>query len=304
MRLILACAIAILSGSLCYLRLSQKGQLAGDFTFSLRAAELLLDGKNPYLEIRPEGEYPFQTHFYYPLTAALASLPFIGLSAYLAGALFFGLSSGLLAFALLKDNAKHLPLFLSAPYFVAAATAQWSPLIVAAGLMPALSWLLSCKPNLGLAMFVFKPGRTSLALIILFLGFSLALLPSWPLDWLSLVRELAGHPPPAFVLPLGPFCLLAWLRWRRPEARLFLALSLFPQLLFFYDQLPLWLLPRSFKTSLLYAALSWLAYFAWRWQGVSPQSGEILVQPTQYILALVYLPALVILLWPGKSFRS
>ncbi len=299
-RLSLALAIGILSGVLCYLNLVRREQLAADFTWPWRAANYLLEGKNPYAEIQPSGEYPFQTYFYYPLTAAQAALPFAGLPPYPAGALFFGLSSALLAYALLKDGWVRLPLFLSAPYVVAAAVAQWAPLMVAAGLLPALGWLLSCKPNLGLAMWVFKPGRASLALALGFLALSLLWLPSWPWDWLAVTRQLAGHPPPILALPLGPVLLLAALRWRRAEARLLLGLSLFPQLLFFYDQLPLWLIPRSFKAGLAFSGLSWLAYFAWRAQGVSPQSGEILVQPTQYILALVFLPALAMLLWPGK----
>ncbi|MEW5872279.1 MAG: hypothetical protein AB1894_23655 [Chloroflexota bacterium] len=303
-RMLLACLIGLVSGGLCCLNLARREQLAADFTWPWRAANFLLEGKNPYIEIQPEGDYPFQTYFYYPLPAALAALPFAGLPAYLAGALFFGLSSGLLAWALLQDGWQRLPLFLSAPYVVAAATAQWTPLIVAAGLLPAMNWLLACKPNLGLALFIYKPNKLGLALGLVFVALSLACLPSWPWDWLAVTKQLAGHPPPFLVLPLGPLLLLAALRWRKAGARLLLGLSLLPQLLFFYDQLPLWLLPRSFRAGLAYSALSWLAYFAWRWQGIDPHTGEILLQPVQYILALVYLPALLMLLWPeGKKCR-
>lgn len=298
-RLLLAGLIGLVSGGLCYQNLARRGQLAADFTWPWRAANFLLEGKNPYLEIQPEGDYPFQTYFYYPLTAALAALPFAGLPAYLAGALFFGLSSALLAWALLRHGWQRLPMFLSAPYVVAAATAQWAPLIVAAGLLPALNWLLAGKPNLGLALFIYKPSKTGLALGVGFVALSLAWLPSWPWDWLAGTRQLAGHPPPFLVLPLGPLLLLAALRWRKARARLLLGLSLLPQLLFFYDQLPLWLLPRSLRASLACSGLSWLAYFAWRWQGLDPHTGEIILQPDQYILALVYLPALLMLLWPA-----
>jgi hypothetical protein len=108
------------------------------------------------------------------------------------------------------------------------------------------------------------------------------------------LRTLEGHPPAVLILPFGPLLLLAALRWRTPEGRLLLALSIFPQLLFFYDQLILWLIPRSFKSGAIYAALSWAGYFAWRATSIDPASGAILRQPTQFILLTVYLPALAL----------
>jgi hypothetical protein len=106
------------------------------------------------------------------------------------------------------------------------------------------------------------------------------------------------------ILPLGPLLLLAFLRWRKPTGRLFLALSLLPQLLFFYDQLLLFLLPRRWVSGLAFAGLSWLAYFTWHWQGVDVKTGTILTQPDQYVLALIYLPALALVLWPGLEGLS
>jgi len=133
------------------------------------------------------------------------------------------------------------------------------------------------------------------------LGLSLLALPTWPLDWLQVTRTLEGHPPAVLILPFGPLLLLAALRWKTPKGRLLLSLSILPQMAFFYDQLLLWLVPASLAQGLLLSGLSWAAYFAWRLTGIDPQTGAILEQPTQFILALVYLPALAILLWPqGK----
>jgi hypothetical protein len=297
-RLWIALLIGLLSGLGCYLRLSQRAQLAADFTFPWRAAQLLLAGENPYLTIQPSGEYPYQTYFYYPIQAALAAIPLAWLPPYLAGALFFAIGSGLLAYFISRSGWGQMPLFLSAPFFVAAAVAQWSPLLTAAALAPWLQWLLVCKPNVGAALFLYNPSRRGLATMLLFLALGFLVLPTWLFDWFEVARDLAGHPPPFLVLPFGPLLLLAALRWRRAENRLLLGLSLLPQLLFFYDQLPLWLLPRSFAGSLAYSALSWVAYFAWRWRGFDPQSGEVIAQPSAWVIALIYLPALLMSLWP------
>lgn len=296
----LALSIGLLSGLVCYAALMRRGQMAADFTFPWRAARLLAQGENPYTAIRPEGEYPFQTYFYYPLTAALAALPFAPLPPYAAGAVFFGLSSGLLAYALSREGWRYLPVFLGAPYWVALGVAQWSPLLAAAALLPGLGWLLACKPNLGLAGFVYRPNRWALVGMLLFGALALLALPGWPWDWLSALDTLEGHPPAVLVLPFGPLLLLAALRWRTARGRLILALSLFPQLLFFYDQLLLGLVPATFTAGVLMAGLSWAAYFAWRLTSVDPASGAILAQPTQYILALIYLPALVLTLFNGR----
>lgn len=301
-RLILAVCIGLISGVACYLRLEQRNQLAADFTFPWRAAQLTWAGENPYTSIQPTGEYPFQTYFYYPLTSALAALPLAWLPAMPAGALFFGISAGLLAFALSREGWKRLAVFASAPFWVALAVAQWSPLLVAASLLPWTEWLLACKPNLGAAMFLYNPSKRGLALLAGFVGLSLLVQPGWPLDWLAVTRKLAGHPPPFLAAPYGFLLLLALLRWREPEGRLFLGIAILPQLLFFYDQLPLWLVARGWKSGLILSGLSWLAYFAWRWRGIDPASGEVLAQPTHAILLLIYLPALALLLWPrGKA---
>jgi hypothetical protein len=303
--LILSIAIGTLSAAVICLRLSQGAQEAADFTWSWRAAQMLLAGENPYQAIQPSGAYPYQTYFYYPLPAALVALPFAWLLPHLAGALFFGISAGWLAFALTRSGWKHLPLFLSAPFFVSAAVVQWAPLLLAAAFCPWSQALLACKPNLGLGLFLYKPSwrglLTGAALIVL----SWLILPSWPFDWLKVVKTLQGHPPPFLILPLGPILLLALLRWRFPEGRLFLALSLLPQLLFFYDQLPLWLVAQDFRQSLLLSALSWVAYFTWRMRGMDPISRAVLRQPGPHILALIYLPALLLLLLPElKRWRK
>ncbi len=296
-RYALTLAVGLLSGTICYVRLSQRQQLAQDFTWTWRAAQFLLLRENPYRLIQPQGDYPYQTYFYYPLPAAFVGLPFALLPPYFAGAIFFGLSSAALAYAITQDGWQRLTVFAGAPYWVALAVVQWSPLLAAAALLPNLGWLLSCKPNLGLAGFLYRPRLRTAIEIFVFLLISLIVLPSWPLDWLSVSSTLQGHPPAAFILPFGPLLLLSALRWRAPEGRLLFVLAITPQLLFFYDQLILGLIPKTLKSGLVFAGLSWVAYFAWRLTILAPQTDQILRQPTQFIVTLIYLPALLLLFW-------
>jgi hypothetical protein len=133
------------------------------------------------------------------------------------------------------------------------------------------------------------------------LGLSLLVLPGWPLDWSADHEQPEGHSPAALILPLGPLLLLAALRWKTPKGRLLFSLSLLPQMPFFYDQLLLWLIPASLAQGLALSGLSWVAFLAWRLITLSTQSGTTPAPATQLILALIYLPALAMLLWPLKS---
>lgn len=299
-RLILSAGIGLLCLLLAYGHMAAGGIAGADFTFSWRAARAVWAGQNPYETIRPAGVYPYQTWFYYPLPAALAALPFAPLPPVPAAAIFFGLSAGLLAYALTRDGWQRLPLFFGAPFGVALATAQWSPLVTAAALLPGLEWLLACKPTLGLELLAYRPSGRAVLGGLAFGLLSLLAQPAWPLAWLAVARGIQGHPPPLLMLPLGPLLLLAAGRARSPEARLLLVSALVPQLLFFYDQLALGLIPRSWKTGLAYSGLTWLVYFAWRLSGgMDPRSGQVFIQPAQFVLAGVFLPALAIL-WLQK----
>ena len=137
--LAIAFALAAWGAFIAYFALSTAPEhLAKDFSWPLRAARALLNGQDPYKAIRPTGPYPYNAGLFYPLPAALVALPFAPLSAATAGAAFVGLSSGLLAFGLARTRAglRKLPLFLSAPFCMAALLAQWAPLMVAGAVIP------------------------------------------------------------------------------------------------------------------------------------------------------------------------
>ena len=64
--------------------------------------------------------------------------------------------------------------------------------------------------------------------------------------------------------------LLAILRWRRPEARLLIALACVPQSMLLYETVPLFLVPRTFRESALLVALSYVALRAVAYGGPYP----------------------------------
>ena len=200
-RLAIAIPIGIASTLLSYHLLLARGTLASDFTWPWRAARALIVGENPYLVIQNTGPYPFSMAFYYPLPAALVALPFVYVEPYWAGALFFGLSSFLLAYSLTAKSLWRLSLFLSPSFFVAAYVAQWSPLMLAVALIPRLQMLLLCKPNLGIVSFIYNPTKTGVVAIIVGLALSLFVMPLWPIWWLALVAFDTVRKSPIAVFP-------------------------------------------------------------------------------------------------------
>lgn len=121
---------------------------------------------------------------------------------------------------------------------------QWSPLLAAAALAPALGALAAVKPTLGRAMLAYRARWRAALPAAAVLAASLVVLPGWPRGWLANLAHVEGHPAPAFTAA-GCALLLALLRWRQPEARLLVVLACGPQLLFFADQLAVGLVART-----------------------------------------------------------
>jgi hypothetical protein len=276
-------ALALAAASVAYIRLSSAGVVAADFTWAWRGAQLLLAGQNPYALIRPDGPYPFNDFLYYPLPALLIAAPLAWLSGPLAGAIFVGLSSGLLCWGLLEEGRHRLIVFASPPYLYAMISAQWSPLLVAAALLPNLAFALPAKPNLGLPVLVAYPTRRRLLLAAAAMAFSIAVLPSWPADLLGRIASHLNYTP--LISWYGPILLLALPLWRAAPARLLLAMAIMPQRLL-YDQLPLWLVPQTPRQLLLLTAAGWAGVLL----GLALGRGDM-------ALSCAYLPALGCLLW-------
>jgi hypothetical protein len=147
--------------------------------------------------------------------------------------------------------------------------AQWSPLLAAAFVILPLNLFAVAKPTIGLALFVARPTRWALWGGIALLALSFVLQPAWVGAWRAALNDTSlvgggGFPyrPPAS-LPGGLIVLLALLRWRRPEARLLVALACVPQTLLPYEAVYLFLIPRgAFQAGIMLVA-SYVVSFWW-----------------------------------------
>jgi hypothetical protein len=190
-----------------------------------------------------------------------------------------------------------LAVLLSAPFVLCVFAAQLSAAFVAASLVPAAQGLLVIKPTIGVALLAARPTRWAIVGGAVLCVAALLVLPSWPREWLAAVAGSPYYHAPILRGPVGPLLGLAALKWRRPEARILLVLACVPQLLLFYDQLPLALVPRSERERLVFTWSSWLAYIGWI---VTSSHGAFdvvdLREAAPWVLVLVYLPALVMVL--------
>ncbi|MGA7293292.1 MAG: hypothetical protein WBW85_12210 [Terriglobales bacterium] len=181
--LAVATAIGTVSGTLCWAFLHRFQLGAGDFTWSYHGARALLSGQDPYANT-PPGMIP------YPLPAALVALPFAPFPADLAAALFFGISSGLLALGLVRHSPQRLFIFLAYPYWSALITAQWPPLIMCGAFFPLALVFCVAKPQTGTPMALAHLSRQGLIAASALLLASLILMPRWPLEW---IPQLSGY---------------------------------------------------------------------------------------------------------------
>jgi hypothetical protein len=290
-----AFGIAVLSGLLAFYSVQRPGAVP-DFLYPWTGIRLFVDGTNPYSAMRGGGPPPYDEALFYPFTALLALLPFAKLTLPAAAALFFGLSSGALAYLITRDGLWRVHVFMSAPFVTAALLVQFSPLLMTAAFLPALGFLATLKPNLGLPIFAYRPSWKAAIGCAAFGLLSLAVFPRWPLGWWESIRHdtrVGAHALPVMQLG-GVLRLLAVLRWRTRAGRLLVAMSVVPQQLFFYDQLPLWLVPRTRQQSIALTACSQLAFVLYY---LLRTEGELVVRSAYpFVIALVYLPALIILL--------
>ncbi len=248
-----------------YQILQHKG--GGDFNVILRAARIVLGAANPYDLIHPMtgdgGHELLATFFLYPLPTFAFGVPFLWLSPAWAAVCFSGCSAGLLCYAITKDGYQRFPIFLSVPFLVACRLGQMSVIATALSLIPVAAGLSAiAKPNIALALFARAPRwRTVVTGGAVLLG-SWLLVPSWPFDWLATIHRQPIYHAPGFRIG-GVFALLAALRWRRPEARLLLAMAVIPHALYWYDELPLFMVAETHREVMTLVWCSWLAYAGW-----------------------------------------
>lgn len=244
----------------------------------------MLAGQNPY-------DTPLEQ---YPLTAALFGLPFVWLRPEIAAAVFYGLSSGLLAFGLTRHGYHRLLVFLAYPYWAGSLTAQWSPLIAASAFFPLLLPVTMVKPQIGLPVALTHLTRRGVVACVVVALLSLAVMPRWPLLWAGQLRYYE-HFIPLLVLP-GPVLALALLRYRDRDALLLVGAAVMPQR-WFFDAFILWLIPKTRREIVWTAFFSWGAGI-WRWYHIPHSFTEV----GRWTVVFLYLPMLAVVL--GRLLRE
>lgn len=277
-RVALSVLVGTCSGLFCWYLLRHFHQGAADFQWAIHGARRLLSRENPY-------DTPLEQ---YPVTAMLFGIPFVRVTPDIAAAIFFGISSGLLALGLTRDTGWRLLVFLAYPYWASVLTAQWSPLITASAFFPVLLPATMAKPQVGFPVAVTHLSRRGIAACILWGLVSLAVLPSWPWLW----RHQFGnyqHFIPLLVMP-GPLVLLALVRYRDRDSWLLLISAIMPQR-WFFDSLILWLIPKSRRQLLFTGAISWGAGIL-RWYHAPSSFTEV----GRWTVWFIYLPMVLVLL--------
>lgn len=292
-RAAIASAAGIYGGALAYAFAARPGFL-GDLLAWWFAARVLLAGGDPYATLPNAAPYFIGDPLMYPLTAVIGATPFAFAPLALSQALFVGVGSALMGWALAARGTHLLLVFLSFPFVMAANLGQWSPYLVAAMLLPAMGWMVTFKPNLGIAALAYAPSKAMVIGAACFGLATLLLMPNWPVRWIASIGGGAPHPVPLMTL-LGAPLALAALRWRLPEARLLLAMSLLPQTAMFADQLPLLLVPRTRRELMILVITSGIGGLAYTF-ALRSGGGRALLIDSRYAILSMYWPALIMVL--------
>jgi hypothetical protein len=290
-RLAVATLFAVVAGSIAWRAQYVAHGNGSDHVILQRAAQVFLHGGDPY-GINLGSQLPqLWWRFFYPLPSIVLGFPFMWLSAEQCAVAFVLCSAWLLGFTLTTEGLDRVALITSVPFLAAAQFAQTGPLILALALIPATRSLSMLKPNIGLAIFAWRPAWRDVAITLAIFVVSLVFLPDWPRRWLLTIRTQPPHHAPVFI-GVGAVALLAALRWRRPEARLLLAMTLIPHGLYFYDELPLFLVTRTRREVMGLSLASWFGWLAWNITSPGPR----IVDTQQWVVVSMYLPAVLIVL--------
>jgi hypothetical protein len=274
-----------------------------DFDLLYHAASHLLRGSNPY----PIATQWYPWPLFYPLPAVLVAAPFTLLPLELARVAFDIVVGSTFAYALWRRRGPYALLALgSGAYLFAMRAGQITPLVVAAGLIPSLGFLLTAKPNIGLALWLARPNRRALASALMVVLFSLIILPSWPLDWVHALQTENQHLRPPIFRPFGFLLLLAAFRWKTPGGAMLLALALIPQNTLPHELVPLAVIPGNLVEMGIYVAGTFIAL------AVTAEAMDRMTPFVEMVAALwptmlmaVYLPMLYLVLrQPTGDTRS
>jgi len=273
---------------------------SNDFDHLRFAARALFSGADPYaavLAAHGELTYPL----FYPLTAVLLVAPLAPLPLVAGRLAFAGACGFLTGFGLGYRERHRLIALASVPFLASVLDGQIASALTGASLVPALGFILTAKPPIGLALWASRPSRVAAISAAVFVALTILIWPHWPGTWLQTIRD-APHIRAPILRPGGFLLLLAALRWREPEGRLLAVWACMPHNEAFYDFLPILLVARSASETALLVVCSWLALLA---SALLPRGdispGVDLVAATadhwKALFVAFYLPALLLVLF-------
>ena len=294
-RVLCALAVGLEAAGVVELHWSLPEPGRSDFLELWRGMAAFLEGKDPYATVR--ALHP-DVALYYPFPALLLFLPLAWLPPVHAEAVFVGLGMAALAYA--GWGRPLLAACISSSALASVMMGQWSPLMTASAVVPALGFVWACKPSVGAVLAAGYVNRTALVGSVLFTVVSTAIWPGWIVSWLPGLHGSVHVPP--LLRPGGIILLLSLLRWRRPEARMLAALACVPQTGMLYDTLPLFLIPRSrWQAYALVACTHLAAVVIYLRSDVQRPLVEEVAVDWPVLLALCYLPTLIMLLRPDRA---
>lgn len=306
-RVILATAVALAAGALSHAyRVANPSNLPSDFAQAWAAARGWRSGADPYQVVGPGRSFEWQFPLLYPLPAVIVALPFSMLPLIWADACFVAVGSWLFVWALTRERLSNPSLLVlgSLAFLFVIQTAQWSPLITAAALLPAVAPLWICKPTIGAALLVAYPRWKSLVFGVVFALVSVLVRPSWPREWLDALAAAPHIAPLIQQTAFGPLVLLALIRWRRPDARLLVALACVPQTPLLYEAIPLFLIARTYAEAAVLAVLTFVAWAWWQSSGPFASYAAAMAVSGRLMVWCLYLPCTIAVLrrpneWDG-----
>jgi hypothetical protein len=296
--LVVALSVAALAGAVAW----HIGNYPSDFDHILMASRIFLRGDDPYAAIGPGRAIPWPWPMYYPAPALLVLSPFLMLPGAWAHTAFTTISAGLLAYLFARDTPWRLLFFLSGAFFFTVTLGQWGMWLALAALMPrTFGVIYAAKPTMGAVSWARLLDWRALVAPAALTLLSVLMQPAWPARWLAVVS--GGYHPSMVALPGGFLLLAAVLRWRQPDARLLLALSLVPQTISPYELVLPFLIARTkWECAYLAVATSMTVVLAFLSTTPAPPislttGGDAYMQATTRVLAplflvLVYLPCL------------
>jgi hypothetical protein len=290
-RIAVATLFAVIAGLVSWRAQYVAHGHGSDHVILQRAAQIFLAGGDPYRITRDSQLPTLWWRFFYPLPSIVLGVPFMWLSAEQCAIAFTASSALLLGFAITRDGFDRVALVISVPFLMAAQFAQTGPLILALAMIPATRGLAMLKPNIGLAIFAWRPAWRDIIVAGSLFAVSLLVIPDWPRRWFLTVHNSPAHHSPMTV-GVGALGLLSILRWRRPEARLLFAMTLIPHGLYFYDELPLFLIADSRREAMILVFTSWLGWLAWNITSPGPR----IVDTQPWVIASLYVPSLVMVI--------